>query len=265
MDLSKLSFKDYKDNCVAELMPLQDEFMKLYDINSYEEWFYDHDIGAFHFKSHNGKNLYFKYVDVGSFSTNTSTWKWSWGNETTPASVSKSLEKVKAFGQANHYEPLTRGLIDGDEYTGWEMTAIAVKMLNAFGAYRVPSDHLFIYFIFTNALTSDEYEALKDKVLACDTHGNRKTAFICQHLTKSSFLGFHEAFETDPEIEPENDYQAWCDACEKERLKEGEWNDTSMAFADIKIVCDLCYFEIKKRNQKSNQRKFARIWKYFIR
>ena len=64
--------------------------------------------------------------------------------------------------------------------------------------------------------------------------------------------GFHEAFESNPLIEPYDDYQAWCDECEKERLKEGEWNDKSMAFADIKLVCDQCYFEIKKRNKAND-------------
>ena len=45
------------------------------------------------------------------------------------------------------------------------MTSIASKLLNAIGAYRVPHEHLFIYFIFTNELTQEEYEALKGKYI----------------------------------------------------------------------------------------------------
>jgi hypothetical protein len=246
---SKQNFENYKDKCLEDISSLQDEFMKLYDIDNYEEWFYDHGIGAFHFKSDNGKNLYFKYVDVGSFSTKANTWKWSWDNKSTPLHVSQSLEKVKAFGQANNFEDLTNGLFNGDDYTGWAMTAVSAKLLNAIGAYRVPQEHLFIYFIFTNELTQEEYDALKDKYIACDTHISGRVAFICQHLNKDKYTGFHEAFESTPLIDSDDDYQAWCNECEKVRLKEGEWNDTSMAFAKIKLVCDQCYFEIKKRNQ----------------
>lgn len=74
-------------------------------------------------------------------------------------------------------------------------------------------------------------------------------AFVCQHLLNSHNVGFHEAFESNPLIEPHDDYQAWCSTCENEHLKEGEWNDKSMAFADIKVVCNECYFEIKERNK----------------
>src|ERR1700733_8160178 len=153
MSLLNQDFDDYTDNCVDDLSTLQDEFMKLYDIESYEHLYYDHALGAFHFKSDNGKNLYFKYFVVGSFSTKANTWNWSWDNNSTPVRASIALRKVKAFGEAKGFEPLTEGLIDGDEYTGWAMTAIAAKQLSAIGAYRVPLDDvLFIYFIFMNEL-----------------------------------------------------------------------------------------------------------------
>jgi hypothetical protein len=243
------NFDDYTDECVDEMSSLQEEFMKLYDIPSYEEWFYDHRIGAFHFKSDDGRNLYFKYVSIGSFSTERNTWKWSWDNKSTPEHVKRPISKIKAFGEANNFKLLTQGLIDGDEYTGWAMTSISAKLLNAIGMYRIPQEHLFSYFIFTNELSQEQYDSIKDKYIACGTHDIRRVAFICQHLNKDKYTGFHEAFESDPLIEEEDDYQAWCNECEKERLKENGWNDISMAFAKIQAVCDQCYFEIKRRNQ----------------
>lgn len=116
-----------------------------YDINSYEHWYYDHGIGAFHFKSDDGRNLYFKYVDVGSFSTKLNTWMWSWDNKSTPKHVAKGLEKVKSYGEENNFKDLSQGLLEnGDEYTGWALTAVAAKLLNAIGAYRIPQEHLDI-------------------------------------------------------------------------------------------------------------------------
>lgn len=243
------NFDTYKNECLEDLMVLQPEFMKLYDINSYENWYYDHGIGAFHFKSDSGKSLYFKYVDVGSFSTKSNTWQWSWNNEYTPVLVSKALKKVRGFGQANNYNELLEGLFDGDEHTGWALTAVAAKLLNALGAYRVPHEHLFIYFIFTNELTQEEYDALEDKYIECDTHQSARVAFICQHLDKDKLTGFHEAFDSDEEADDDDEYQAWCNECEKVREQEDEWNEKSMAFAQIKPVCEHCYFEIKEKNQ----------------
>lgn len=243
-------FEQFKDECVEQLSSLQDEFMTLYDINSYEHWFYDHGIGAFHFKSDDGRNLYFEYVYVGSYSTARHTWMWSWNNESTPKHVTKGLEKVRKYGEENNYHKLSNGFLDnGDEYTGWELTAIAACLLPVIGAYRIPQEHLFIYFVFTNELTQEEYNALKEKYITCDIHVSGRIAFVCKHLLKGHNLGFHEAFESDPLLEPGDDYQAWCDKCEKARKKEGEWNETSMSFAKIAMVCDQCYFEIKNRNQ----------------
>jgi hypothetical protein len=245
-----INFEEFKNNCCQEIKALQDEFLKVYDINSYEHWFYDDAIGVFHFKSDDGRDLYFNYVNVGSYSTKTNTWMWAWNNNTTVKQVTTGLEKVKAFGEANRYNDLNEGLLNGDEFTGWELTSVTAKLLSAIGTYRVPHEHLFIYFVFTNEITQEQYDALKAKYIACDIHGTSRMAFVCQHLITASHRGFHEAFESNPLIEPEEDYQAWCDECEKVREQEGEWNDTSMAFANIKVVCDQCYFEIKKRNVK---------------
>jgi hypothetical protein len=132
--------------------------MKRYDINSYEHWFYDHSIRAFHFKSDDGKNLYFNYIVVGSYSTKQNTWMWSWSNTSTPKHIVKGLEKVRAL---------------------------------------------------------------------------------------------HEAFESNPLIQPEDDYWAWCNACEQVWLEQGEWNETVNAASGMKIVCDQCYFGTKRRNQYS--------------
>lgn len=41
------NFEEFKNECVRHLSSLQDEFTKLYNLDSYEHWFYDHGKGAF--------------------------------------------------------------------------------------------------------------------------------------------------------------------------------------------------------------------------
>lgn len=243
-------YEEYRDHCNAALSDLQDSFKKVYDIESYPEWHYDDGIGIFQFKSEN-KNLYFRYVNVGSFSRKSQTWKWSWDKAHTSSRVKQAMEKVKAFGKENSFEQLTTGLIDGDKFTGWGMTAISQAILSGFGAYRIVTEEdLEVYFIFTSEVDDDQYKELRKMYVECKGHGLRRRAFICQHLTKESHLGFHEPFPTDPdtELEMEDDYEAWCDQCEAVRAAEGEWNDRSEAFAKIKLYCVKCFFEIKDSN-----------------
>jgi hypothetical protein len=250
MAATSASFEVFKNECVEQLSVRQKEFMNFYNINSYEHWYYDHGIGAFHFKSDDGRNLYLKYVDVGSFSTEKNTWMWSWKNKSTPKHVSKGLEKVRSLGEKNNFNALSDGLLEnGDEYTGWELTAITAKILNAIGAYRVPQEHLFVYFVFTKVLSQQEYDELKRSQIECETHGTGRVAFVCQHLLEGSRLGFHETVDSNPLMEPEDDYQAWCGECENAWLQEREWTKDFKALVNLKVVCDQCYFESKRRNQ----------------
>jgi hypothetical protein len=46
----------------------------------------------------------------------------------------------------------------------------------------------------------------------------------------------------------DDDFQAWCDECEAVSQNEGGWNDKSMEFTNIKVVCEKCYFEMKELN-----------------
>jgi hypothetical protein len=247
--MSTGNFLFFKEKCIDELSALQDEFKKLYDMDKYTEWYYDQGLGIFTL-TFEGNHIYFKYVDVGSYSQNTNTWKWSWDNEHTPDNVKIGMDKIPLRGKEMKYEELTNGLIEGEAELGWEMTAIANKFINGFGAYRVTSEHLDIYFLFVNEVDSESYKKLKEKYVTCGEHGSRRRAFICQHLNRSTKTGFEESFPSykDMELEEDDDFQAWCNDCEKVRSKEDGWNDESMKFAKIKVVCEKCYFEIKEFN-----------------
>jgi hypothetical protein len=155
---------------------------------------------------------------------------------------------VKTFGEQNGFASLTTGLVEADEDIGWEMTSISAKTLNAMGAYRFSQEHLTFYVVFTRELSKGQYEGWKERAVTCESYGTSRAAFVCQHLNKDTYTGFHKAFQSNTLIEPDDDYQACCDECRKMRLREGEWNDVSEGFAKIRLICDQCFFEIKRRN-----------------
>lgn len=240
----------FKEKCIDEFYDLLEEFDKLYDFDKHTAWHYDHRLGIFTLKFED-HNIYFKYVDVGSYSHNTNTWMWSWYNEHTPEKVKIEMERIPQFGQEQEYESLTTGLIEAEKEIGWEMTAIAHRFIHGIGAYSVSIDHLDIYFLFTHEIDESTYAKIKKKSVHCGEHGSRRRAFVCQHLKLNVKTGFEESFPTYPDMEFEDeddDLQAWCDECEKIRVQYDGWNEESEKFANIKVICEKCYFEIKEFN-----------------
>lgn len=247
--MKNLIYTDYSEKCVEDLKALQEELKKKYDLDKYENWFYDQATGLLTFSTVE-KELNFKYLEVGSYSKNTNTWKWSWDNSNTLQKVKEKASVIKDFGQKCGYKKLTDGYFESTEEEAWEFAAITAKLVNGIGVYRPVSDHLLIFMVLLEFIENQAAQDIKDKYVFCSAHESGRRAFVCRHINKTTKVGFEESFETHEEMEllDDDDFQAWCDKCESVRQQEGEWNDTSMNFADIKIVCEQCYFEMKELN-----------------
>jgi hypothetical protein len=197
------------------------------------------------------QELNFKYFDIGSFSERSNTWKWSWDNDSTLENVKQQVNIVRHFGQKSNFQKLTTGYFDSDELQAWEFVAIAVKLTKGIGVYRPVNDRqLKMFFVITEFVDHETAKNIKNNYVECDLHDFRRRAFVCKHLNNKTKVGFEEAFETfeDMELLEDDDFQAWCTECEAVRQTEGEWNDKSMEFAAIKVVCEKCYFDMKEFN-----------------
>lgn len=245
-----LKYEKYANKICQKLTEFQDNFRKEYDIDNYANWFYNQSSEILRLYS-NDKEVYFKYIPVGTFSLNTNSWMWSWANDDSVEPRKFRTLKINEFGEKKNYEKLTNPHFDGEEYTGWELTSIAFDIIGGIGTYRVITDHLEKYFILTEQVTKEQVEKIESELIECSAHGKIRKAFICQHLNNKQKTGFEEAFETyrGMELDEEDDFQAWCSECEKARIKTDGWNDESMKFAKIKLVCERCYFEIKEINE----------------
>lgn len=245
----KLDYIEFAENCVNEIKSLQDELISDFSLGSYDNWYYDQATGLLTFSTKD-EELNFKYFSVGTFSNNTNTWKWSWDNEHTLDNVKLKSLNVKEFGETNNYDKLTNGYFESNEEEAWEFTAISAKVTNSIGIYRAVDEHLLIFLALTEVVDNETAQKLKDKFVSCSVHEKGRVAFVCKHLNKETKVGFEESFETfeDMELYEDDDFQAWCSECEIVRQKTDGWNDESMAFANIKVVCEKCYFEMKAVN-----------------
>jgi hypothetical protein len=112
----------------------------------YVRWDWDDELSTPTFSDPVRPTLEIDVSIVGT--TEGSSWQWSWANKNTPQSSKVDIEKVQEFGESQGYDRLTTGFLDADEYTGWEMTAIAVKVLDALGSYRFPTDNGYCYLVY---------------------------------------------------------------------------------------------------------------------
>lgn len=248
--MNTLNYDEFATNCVEELKLLQSNFQNKYDVDWYDKWFYSQSTGLLTFST-GDLELNFKYISIGSFSENSKTWKWSWDNETTLENVKGPVRAIKEFGEKSDFSKLTTGCFVSDESEAWAFVAIAAKLLNGIGVYRPVADkQLKLFLVITEYIDNDTANKIKDKYIQCGLHEYRRIAFVCQHLNHSTKVGFVEAFETyeGMELPEEDDFQAWCNECEMVRKREGEWNENSEAFAQIKLVCEDCYFAMKTLN-----------------
>lgn len=85
---------------------------------------------------------------VGSISTKSNTWLWAWANPHFSDVPLGDIKKVQEFGSRESIAKLTKPKWNAEEVDGWEMTAIAARLLEAEGAYRSPSETGFLFLLY---------------------------------------------------------------------------------------------------------------------
>jgi len=120
-----------------------------YKLSSYERFDFDDDSDELIFSSQGTPKIIAKYQVVGTISSISNTWLWSWANENIPEETKSLIRCVRSFGETNALDRLTTAKWNADEVDGWEMTSVAAKLVSAEAAYRAPIEHLFIFVILT--------------------------------------------------------------------------------------------------------------------
>jgi hypothetical protein len=129
-------FEDFVHPLWHELKKKNDQFVRQY--GNHKHWDWDHEAVTLTFSDPKLPTVRIDVSVVGT--TEGSSWQWSWANRKIEAHERPDMEKVREYGEANGFEKLTSGFLDADEYTGWEMTAVAARVLDAPGAYSFPTE-----------------------------------------------------------------------------------------------------------------------------
>lgn len=133
---------DYLQDC-------QDNLREAYDLNKWERWDYDQEEATLTFSNQGEIGLITEIQFVGSVSEASLTWLWSWDNSYLLDKVTDRLSFFPQFGEENNFEKMKQAKWPADEYDGWEMTAITCYLLDALGAYKVPSASGPLFMVIT--------------------------------------------------------------------------------------------------------------------
>jgi hypothetical protein len=141
------AWEPFLSDAISELQAKQDYLTKAFGLSRHERWDWDQETGEIVFSNAHTPTVIARVQFVGSVSTVTDTWLWSWANPSFVPNVVKEMLTVRAFGEAEHFACLTVPKWPAEEADGWEMTAVAAKVLGAEGAYRTPGDSGFSFML----------------------------------------------------------------------------------------------------------------------
>ena len=137
-------FEEFVHPLCHDLREKNDRFFEAY--GRHKRWDWDDETVTLTFTDPDLPTVRIDVSIVGTVEGD--SWQWSWANGNLSDLQTRDLEKVRDYGEANGLEKLTSRFLDADEYTGWEMTAVAAHLLDAPGAYSFPTERGRCFLIY---------------------------------------------------------------------------------------------------------------------
>jgi hypothetical protein len=127
--------RDATEFLQARIARAREEF----GIGEFERYDYDLPSNRFWWSDAGVPQVEARIIIVGSISTASNTWLWSWANPHFDDVRTPEIERVREYGIEHGIAPLTERKWPADETDGWEMTSVSARLLESSAAYRSPS------------------------------------------------------------------------------------------------------------------------------
>ena len=144
------AFAELVETSMAYLHARQNELEVQYRLDNYPRYDWHQDPAELVFSDQGKPKVIADIQFVGSISTRSGSWMWSWANASLLESAKSKIRQVRTYGDTHSLLKLACGYWDAEEVDGWEMTAVAAFLLKAKGAYRSPDERGFTFMILTN-------------------------------------------------------------------------------------------------------------------
>ena len=103
-------------------------------------WSVDQDAGLIHFAREDGCVVAAPVQIIGSWNPRTSAFTWGWDHPSVQARLRADAQRTRWFGDKHELPELTRRSQKMSEMEAWRLTAVAMKVNAAVGAYRGPTE-----------------------------------------------------------------------------------------------------------------------------
>jgi hypothetical protein len=143
------TWRSFVETCSEELRDKQESLKREYGLTRHKRWDWDQDRAEIVFSNDGIPALIAAIQFVGSVSTRTGTWLWSWANPTTVETVRSRMVSVYDFGEDQDFPHLVVPKWPAEEVDGWEMASVATHVLGASGVYRTPSESGFTFLLLS--------------------------------------------------------------------------------------------------------------------
>ena len=97
------AFKGLTSDAVAYLQPRQDQLSAKFGLDRFECYDWDQRTGQLIFSEDGQARVVADIQFVGSISTRSGTWLWSWANRSIPESMKHGVRDVRAYGETHRY------------------------------------------------------------------------------------------------------------------------------------------------------------------
>lgn len=141
-------FEKFIDQSTDYLKAKNEEAKRYFGIGDYSRYEYDLFTGEIWWSDHDDPKVRGKIIIVGSVSSKSNTWLWSWANPHFDDIELGEIERVREFGEKESISKLIEEKWDADDVDGWEMTSVAARLLESDGAYSSPNDNGGLYLLF---------------------------------------------------------------------------------------------------------------------
>lgn len=144
------AYLELVEHSVEYLKKRQAALRETYSMGDLDHFSWDQTSGQLVLSLAGERAVVAEIVFVGSISSRSGTWLWSWANPSYLEAVKAPMRELRERGLELDLLPLAGACWQGDETDGWEMTSIAAFVLGAVGAYRSPGDDGFSFMIMTS-------------------------------------------------------------------------------------------------------------------
>lgn len=140
-------FDSFLRMCVEELEAKQAALEAQFGLGHHAGWGYNGSTGILSFSDDRGTTVIeADTTQLGSYSVNSSTWRWAWSNPSVAESERIKSAKLKALYDRTGMDVFRNEGFNADEGMAWEIAAMCVHELGALGCYRGPAKHLYVFF-----------------------------------------------------------------------------------------------------------------------